>query len=346
MKNQDDHPVAFILAGMHRSGTSLTSSLMESAGINVGERLIGATPANPKGHFENWDFVDFHVNVLHSQGLSSEGWVLQEEVLVSQQLREQAKLIIEKNSTSPLWGWKDPRTTLFLNFWQELLPQAYFVFTYRAPWEVIDSLYRRGDEIFANNPTYALEIWMHYNQLILNFYHQFPEKSILLNIETLIADRNCITQLCKDKFEIELKEPTENIIDKSLMSTSGLDSYRPLLTKRLCPAAIDMFNTLNDLADIKYHSSILEGSATDESLRDGIFHDWLNSSKLKKTSKQLQQAQIEIEQLHSQFQQLQSNLQQSETRLSNSLQDLNKIQSSKIWKIINAFERLRGTSAE
>jgi O-antigen biosynthesis protein len=68
MKNQGDKRAAFIIAGMHRSGTSLTSSLMEDAGINIGTRLIEATPDNPKGHFENLDFVEFHVNVLGSQG--------------------------------------------------------------------------------------------------------------------------------------------------------------------------------------------------------------------------------------------------------------------------------------
>lgn len=346
MKNQDDHPVAFIITGMHRSGTSLTSSLMESAGINVGERLVGATPANPKGHFENWDFVDFHVDVLQSQGLSSEGWVLQKEISVSQQLRDEAKLIIAKNSRSPLWGWKDPRTTLFLNFWQELLPQAYFIFTYRAPWEVADSLYRRGDETFAKNPTYALDLWMHYNQLILDFYHQFSDQSILLNVETLIADRNCISQLCKEKFGIKIKEPTEDIVDKSLINTSVSNSYRPLLIKQLFPEAIDIFNALNDRADIKHHVSLIENSPTDQSLRDGFFHDWLTSSRLSKTSKQLQQAQIEIEQLRSQLQQLESTLQQSESRLSNSLQDLNTIQNSKFWKIRNAFVRMNATAVK
>jgi O-antigen biosynthesis protein len=343
MENQDDRSAAFIITGMHRSGTSLTSSLMESAGINIGTRLIGITPANPKGHFENWDFVDFHVDVLDSQGLSSEGWVLQKEISISQQLRNEAKLIIERNSTSPLWGWKDPRTTLCLNFWQELLPQAYFIFTYRAPWEVADSLYRRGDETFAQNPTYALEIWMHYNQLILDFYHQFSDRSILLNIETLIADRSCISQLCKDKFGIELKEPTENIIDKSLMSTLDSRSYRPLLIKQLFPEVIDIFNTLNDCADIKYHSSLIEDSVNDKSLRDEFFHDWLNSSKLSKILKQLQQAQIEIEQLRSQLQQLESILQKSESELSNSLQNLDTIYDSKLWKIKNTLSRIKGT---
>ncbi len=346
MENKDGQPLTFIIAGMHRSGTSLTSSLMESAGINVGKRLIGATSDNPKGHFENWDFVDFHVDALDSQGLSSEGWVTQKEVSISQQLRDEAKLIIENNSTSPLWGWKDPRTTLFLNFWQELLPQAYFIFTYRAPWEVADSLYRRGDEIFAANPRYALEIWMHYNHLILDFYHHFSDRSILLNIETLIADRNCISQLCKKKFGIALKEPTEDIIDKSLMGSAHLGSHRPLLIENFFPEAIDIFDTLNDRADIQYASSVLKNSVTDNVLRDGMFQDWFNSSRRSKTSKQFQQAQIEIEQLHSQIQQLQSNLQGSEARLLSSTQDLNTIQNSKLWKIRNTLLQIKNFASK
>jgi O-antigen biosynthesis protein len=351
MENQDDRTAAFIIAGMHRSGTSLTSSLMKSAGINVGTRLVGATPGNPKGHFENWDFVDFHVDVLKSQGLSPEGWILQKEVSISQQLRDEAKLIIASNSKSQFWGWKDPRTTLFLNFWQDLLPQSYFIFTYRAPWEVVDSLYRRGDQTFAHNPTYALEVWMHYNKLILDFYRQFPERSLLLNVETLIADRNCISKLCKDKFGIELQEPTDDIIDKSLMKNLGSKSHRPLLIKKNFPEAITILNDLNDQSDLKSDALICEDSEIDQSVRDWIFQDWFDFSQINKSHKitlnELQQTQTELKQLQSQLQeyevQLQESkveLQESQVNLSQSQQHLKEIEASNFWKIKNAWNKL------
>ena len=46
-----------IIAGMHRSGTSLAASLLQSAGLDVGERLMEGNWSNPRGHFEDLDFV-------------------------------------------------------------------------------------------------------------------------------------------------------------------------------------------------------------------------------------------------------------------------------------------------
>lgn len=63
-----------VITGMHRSGTSLTTSLLQSAGVFIGDRLLGNNLSNPKGHFEDLDFVEFHQQLLQAQGLSDEGW--------------------------------------------------------------------------------------------------------------------------------------------------------------------------------------------------------------------------------------------------------------------------------
>ncbi len=62
-----------IVAGMHRSGTSLTASILQSSGVNIGERLVGKEIGNEKGHFEDLDMVDFHKEVLLSQGIEING---------------------------------------------------------------------------------------------------------------------------------------------------------------------------------------------------------------------------------------------------------------------------------
>lgn len=341
MKSQNDKNIAFIVAGMHRSGTSLTSSLMESAGVNVGMRLMGALPSNPKGHFENLDFVEFHERALQLQDANKEGWTLSQITSISPQLKDEAKLIIEKNYTSHFWGWKDPRTTLFLDFWRELLPQAYFIFTYRAPWEVMDSLYRRGDKIFADNPAHALEIWIHYNKLIIDFYRRFPERSILLNIESLISDRNCIFKLCKDKFGIEFREPTEDIIDKSLMSTLSSSSHRPLLINKFFPEAIEVFSNLNNWADVKFQTSIFSHSETGKSFKDWIFQDWIDVSKANKTvntrNKQIEQTQTELERSQFQLQQAQFQLQQTQKYFEDAINEISSMETSKFWKLRKAW---------
>ena len=157
---------------MHRSGSSLTASLLQSAGLHIGRQLLGSDSVNIKGHFENIDFYEFHKAVLRSQAIIDHGWTLQEKINVEDRFVEQAKEIVAKNSLSSVWGWKEPRTTLFLDFWSELLPEAKFLLIYRSPWEVVDSLYRRGDHTFQDQPEFALKVWYHYNRIIIDFYQQ------------------------------------------------------------------------------------------------------------------------------------------------------------------------------
>ena len=59
-----------IITGMHRSGTSLVASLLQEAGLSIGERLLGPSAGNRKGHFEDVDFVELHEDILADNGAS------------------------------------------------------------------------------------------------------------------------------------------------------------------------------------------------------------------------------------------------------------------------------------
>jgi hypothetical protein len=155
MQTHDTKQSIFVITGMHRSGTSLTASLLQSTGVDIGQRLMPPAEGNVKGYFENLDFTDFHEDIFASQGISKAGWTVEKQIQVPEQFLERAKFLIQGNSSRKIWGWKDPRTTLFLDYWANLIPEANFLLIYRAPWEVIDSLYRRrnvGDEAFDFNP--------------------------------------------------------------------------------------------------------------------------------------------------------------------------------------------------
>jgi len=156
-ENRISQPI--IIAGMHRSGTSLTASILQQAGVFIGENLLPANAGNLQGYFEDAAFYKLHKNILAAQAIDPDGWTTASQVEVPESFHEQAKQLCDLRSQAyPLWGWKEPRTTLFLNFWKQLLPQAKFVFPYRSPWEVIDSLFARGDSVFADNPNFAAEI--------------------------------------------------------------------------------------------------------------------------------------------------------------------------------------------
>src|SRR5213080_3238457 len=63
---------AVIIAGMHRSGTSMVARIASLLGVHFGpERdLMTATIDNPEGYFENWGFVKLHNALLDLLGAS------------------------------------------------------------------------------------------------------------------------------------------------------------------------------------------------------------------------------------------------------------------------------------
>ena len=182
METEASVPTALCIVGMHRSGTSVVSSLLQSGGLDIGQRLLKAGVGNIKGHFEDLDFFQLHVQILKSQGIHSTGFTLQREIPIDEQhiLRARA-LIAERRRRGVPWGWKDPRSTLFLDFWQQMIPEINFLLLYRCPCDVVDSFSRRGDKAFRSNLGFAVEIWSHYNRLLLDFHDRFPEHCLFVN---------------------------------------------------------------------------------------------------------------------------------------------------------------------
>ncbi|HEY9865953.1 MAG TPA: hypothetical protein V6D21_17410, partial [Candidatus Obscuribacterales bacterium] len=86
-----------IIAGMHRSGTSLTASLLQNLGVNIGKQLVGADYGNIKGHFENVDFVEFHKSIFKSNNIDELGCLFSGEISLTEQEIETAKKLIEIN---------------------------------------------------------------------------------------------------------------------------------------------------------------------------------------------------------------------------------------------------------
>ncbi|MGH9332423.1 MAG: sulfotransferase, partial [Vicinamibacteria bacterium] len=154
-----------VITGMHRSGTSLVASLLERGGFDLGEKLLAADKGNPRGYFEDVDFYEFHREALGNrrQHLSvAEDFVFEP----SASERSRAEAIVAKRRHRERWGWKDPRTALFLDFWNEQLPDARFLFLFRHPLDVLLSLVRRGD-VNCMGLTEGLDAWSRYNERIL-----------------------------------------------------------------------------------------------------------------------------------------------------------------------------------
>ncbi len=57
-----------IVAGFHRSGTSLTCQLLHHAGLFLGYDLLGPAFSNPHAHFEDIEILNFHRQILVDNG--------------------------------------------------------------------------------------------------------------------------------------------------------------------------------------------------------------------------------------------------------------------------------------
>jgi hypothetical protein len=190
-----------VVAGMHRSGTSLLAAFLQALGLHVGDRLLGADRNNPHGYFEDVGFLEFQRRLLAEMCPPGDGgwpdWGVPasgelDRSLPPRRRREALALAAARSGRGP-WGWKDPRTTMLLDFWADLLPDAVFVLVFRRPVDVLDSVLRTEASHFATRPDHALAAWRIYNEAILAFVARSRGRCALFDVETLGEDPQDVT---------------------------------------------------------------------------------------------------------------------------------------------------------
>jgi hypothetical protein len=139
----------FVL-GMHRSGTSAASRLLDLLGFSVGPDadLLPADESNPTGFWESAPLVRLNRDILRALGgywsappMIGEGWERAPEL---DPLQPAAVDIVRSLFAADQWACKDPRNCLTLPFWLRLVavPVA-VVLVHRNPLEVAESLEAR-----------------------------------------------------------------------------------------------------------------------------------------------------------------------------------------------------------
>lgn len=133
-----------MVLGMHRSGTSYVSQWLSARGVHMGDTLLGADFSNKQGHFEDYDFIHLHKEILRANEWNETGLIIGGSLEISHYYKQKIiHLCALKRSLRNQWGWKEPRTCLFIEHYSRLLPEAKFLVVHRDPVKVIDSLIRR-----------------------------------------------------------------------------------------------------------------------------------------------------------------------------------------------------------
>jgi GT2 family glycosyltransferase len=194
-----------VITGMHRSGTSLIAHFAQESGFLMGRDLYPPDAGNPRGYFEDRQIVDFHKRILRRE--SWQMWDAETAPKVFERDRQDALGIVSSRCGETKWGWKDPRTCLFLDFWNSLLPDARYIFLFRNPFLVSDSLRRREREArwYWKASSMRLQSWCIHTEGCLSFLARHPERCLLFPLDGILRDMSLFAEILSRWLGTEFK---------------------------------------------------------------------------------------------------------------------------------------------
>ncbi len=230
----------------------------------MGRQLLPPNRGNPHGYFEDAGMVAFQDQLLQTRGRDMFVTApFSFEPLPAELSR--ARQLIAARAQLPLWGWKDPRTSLFLDFWQSLLPEAAFIFLYRHPLDVMLSLLRRGDFSGHGQLEIGLQSWQVYNQNIVNFIEKNRDNCFLCHIYSMVDQLETFALRLRQRFNLDLTTGDARLVDhyrpENLKRTEITVQAENVL-HRICPPVIDLYHRLENLADLPKPPGCKENTIT------------------------------------------------------------------------------------
>jgi len=156
---------ALVVLGMHRSGTSALTGMLHHLGVALGDRLMVASPDNPRGYWEHNDVVAVHERLMAALGWGWDdirplpsGFERQEPALTAR--RELTAILARDFSGVALWGVKDPRLCRLMPLWTELFAEERveprYLLAVRHPLDVAESLAERD----GMTPAWGMVLWL------------------------------------------------------------------------------------------------------------------------------------------------------------------------------------------
>lgn len=161
-----------VLLGMHRSGTSLAMSMLQSMGVSCGADLIPAAESNKAGFWEHAQIVAEQEHLLarlqriwHGpKGTHPfpEDW-LDSEAARRAESRLREIVSAELGAAPDIWGFKDPRTSRLLPLWNRVFAsldiEPIYILSTRHPNAVTTSLHKHNGMAASRGEL----VWMMHN---------------------------------------------------------------------------------------------------------------------------------------------------------------------------------------
>ncbi len=187
-----------LIAGMHRSGTSLLASRLVESGLHVGDAddLMPANDkSNARGHWELRSVARLNDDLLAEVGAHWSAPIAFEPStmagLADGPLGDRARELLETELAGVDFV-KDPRLCLTLPFWGEVLgPSPALIVPWRHPFEVAASLRERNSFPEA----FGLELWREYHRRLCDSARGL-DRLVVAHADHLAEPESTLTAVC------------------------------------------------------------------------------------------------------------------------------------------------------
>ncbi len=180
----DEAPL--IIIGMHRSGTSIVTRLLERGGLYAGGSWLDENHESIYFTRANRAMCGEGVYLLHDYGWTapkSADFIAARRGYAERAARNVSAFFAGRNDEA-VWGWKDPRNALTLPVWLSIYPDAKVLHVVRDGRAVALSLAERD----SLDVSFGLALWAHYAARAEAAMERLPEaRRLTVRFEDLTA---------------------------------------------------------------------------------------------------------------------------------------------------------------
>lgn len=180
-----------VILGIARSGTSVTSGILNILGVNMGN-IRSPSRINPKGFYEDYEFNLLIQKMWRAAGAREKDtfWnppdLKRVRALRNNFAKEIRELVAQKSQGKTLWGWKSPRTSIVIGAFLPHLKNPHVIVVLRNPLDIVQSA---TNSKHVNNKEYALKMVAFHFGVIMDFLARHPRiPCLFVSFEEVVAD--------------------------------------------------------------------------------------------------------------------------------------------------------------
>lgn len=181
----------YVVLGMHKSGTTLISQILNSSGIDMGE-------FDPNVHYdrgnkyERAESLALDMDILGMGTYDVLNLPFSRPTTITEDQRARMRgIAADCQAKHADWGMKDPRMCLTYHLWAKELPPHRLIVVYRDPAHIWPRYRWQGIRGLISNPQRAYtyqKLWIEHNRGVIDALEAGSAESIILHYHDLMTE--------------------------------------------------------------------------------------------------------------------------------------------------------------